>query len=88
MAPVEAKHHVPRDGPVGRSDKQEGKGRSSVALRRLGALLVLGGMVQHFVATTPGRIITGYLFFGLGGVFVALSFVAGAIEEKGGRDER
>jgi hypothetical protein len=88
MAPAAAKHHLPRDAPVGRSDKQEGKGRSSVALRRLGALLVLGGMVQHFVATTPGHLITGYLFFGLGGVFVALNFVAGTIEGKGGRDER
>ncbi len=55
-----------------------------MALRRLGALLVLSGMAQHIFATTPGNIITGYL----GGVFVALSFVAWAVEEKGGRYEK
>ena len=62
--------------------------RSSVALRRLGALLVLGGLAFYFTAYKLSQVVTAYLFFGLGGVFVAMSFVARAIEEKGGRDEQ
>src|SRR5262249_1675129 len=47
-AALAARDRISRDGRVGESEKQERKGKSSVALQRLGALLVLGGLVVYF----------------------------------------
>src|SRR5262249_47287772 len=74
--------HPTRPGG-GRADEQERKGRSSLALQRLGALLLLGGLAFYFTAYKPSQVIHSCLFFGLGGVFAALSLVARAMEEKG-----
>src|SRR5262245_34651384 len=55
-----APHHVPRGG--GERPKQAGKGRSSVALRRMAAIQTLWRVGLQVVGTTPGQVMTGYFF--------------------------
>jgi len=80
-----APHHVPRGG--GERPKQAGKGRSSVALRRMAAIQTLWRVGLQVVGTTPGQVMTGYFFFGLGRIFLAASFICRAVEDKAGREE-